>query len=109
MKTHIPSWLWLKFYFDKGLGVTSYAKYLIAIFGLYSIGKDIDINYTIAFGLIYILCCFVIGYLWVRSKLQDAENEIQNRLNPFQREVRAKLSNGKVYNQTRPIKSRCFK
>ena len=90
-KIKIPWWLWLKFYFDKGLGLTNYGKYAVALFGLYSVGKQVNINYTIIFGAIWMLTCVPVGWLWVKYKLQDAENEIQNRLNPFQREMRAKF------------------
>lgn len=78
-------------YFDKGLGLTSYFKYVIALFGLYSIGTNIDIKYTMILGVLYIFSCFVLGFVWIERKLIDYENEINNILNPFQREVREKL------------------
>jgi len=88
---NIPRWLWWKRYFDVGLGLTSYAKYLIAFFGMYSIGEGVNMNYTLILGVVYIISCFIIGKIWVYYKMIDRENEISNILNPFQVEVREKL------------------
>lgn len=88
--------LWIKKYFDVGLGLTNYAKYLIAFFGLYSVGEGISMNITLIIGIAYIIGCFILGFVWIKFKLIDAENEIDNVLNPFQREVRDKL-NGKRF------------
>lgn len=84
-------WLWWKKYFDTGLSKTSYAKYLIGFFGIFSIGKDIDINYTIYLGILYFIFCIILGYYWIKWKLQHQENEIDNIINPFQEEVRKSL------------------
>lgn len=87
----IPRFLWWKRYFDTGLSLTNYVKYVIGLMGLYSVGKDIDINYTLIIGGAYLIFCFILGYFWIKHKMVDYENEINNRLNPFQREVREKL------------------
>lgn len=87
----IPKWLWIKRYFDTGLGLTNYFKYLIAFFSVYSLDKNIPIEWTMLLGFFYLIFCIVLGYYWVHKKLIDAENEINNLLNPFQREVRHKL------------------
>ena len=87
--------LW-KAYFDKGLGVTSYAKYIIALFGFYSYANKIDLNWTILIGFLYATSCVFIGKLWYKFKLIDIENEIQNLFNPFQREMRKRLGRDKL-------------
>lgn len=88
----IPRWLWVKRYFDTGFGLTSYFKYILAASGL--ILKDV--TSIIWIGIAYGLICFILGWAWIRYNLIDAENEINNILNPFQREVRKKL-NGKKF------------
>lgn len=85
------SFLLLKAYFDKGIGLTSYMKYLIAIFGFVSYVEKIDMKILLAVGIIYTIGCFFIGWLWYKYKLIHVENEISNKFNPFQIEVRNAL------------------
>ena len=63
-----------------------YAKFIVLAVGLAG-----DKSFTIMFGLAYGLLCPVVGYFWIRLKYADMENEINNRLNPFQKEVRRNL------------------
>ena len=74
----------LKAYFDKGLGLTSYIKYLIAFFGLASR----EVYYTLYIAFIYAILCFFLGWFWYKYKFIDAENEVGNQFNPFVREMR---------------------
>ena len=87
--------LWIKRYFDTGLGLTNYLKWLIAIFGYYSLAKDLDPIFVISLGILYLLSCILIGWLWIKHKLIEQENEISNILNPFQVEIRKKLKGKK--------------
>jgi hypothetical protein len=87
----IPAFLWLKRYFDTGVGLTSYFKYVVALFGLYSLDKGIPMEWTLLLGVFYIILCFSAGYFWIKYKMTDYEYEISNLLNPFQKEVREKL------------------
>lgn len=78
-----------KAYFDKGFSFLNYLKYPLFLIGMgdvLSSGGDWR-NVAIAAVIIAILC-FVVGkaayyYRWV-----DAEHEVQNRVNPFVREMR---------------------
>lgn len=91
----IPRWLWYKKYFDTGLGLTSYMKYVIALAGFYSFASDIGTEYVVIAGFLYLFSCIIIGYYWIKYKMVDAENEIGNILNPFQREVRRSITTGR--------------
>lgn len=84
----IPKWLWIKKYFDTGLGLTSYVKYLIAIFGFYSFIAKINPKWLIVVGVVYLFSCIFIGYWWIKAKMAEKEAEIGNMLNPFAVEMR---------------------
>ena len=79
--------LW-KAYFDKGFSITNYVKYVIAFIGISSLNTKL----TLIVAAIYGLCCLIIGFVWYKYKIIEVENEVNNKFNPFQREVRAKLS-----------------
>jgi len=72
--------LW-KAYFDKGIGLTNYAKYLIAFFGLASA----NVKNTMIIAIAYALFCFFLGRWWFKSKMVEQEIEVGNRVNPFVR------------------------
>jgi len=76
-----------KAYFDKGWGLTGYIKYIIALFGI----SSLNVKRTLIVGVIYGISCYFLGRIWFKYRLVDTENEIQNRFNPFQKEVREKL------------------
>ena len=78
-----------KSYFDKGLSLTSYIKYLIAFFALGSL----NLKATFIFAFIYALLCFVVGYLWFKKGFVIAEQEVSNKFNLFVKEMR----NRKIY------------
>ena len=80
-----------KAYFDKGWGLTSYMKYVIALFGLYSIGENISMTIMMEIAVVYSIGCYFLGRMWYNYRLIDTENEINNMFNPFQREMREKL------------------
>ena len=83
--------LW-KTYFEKGYGITSYMKYLIAFFGLASQ----NISTTLYLGVGYFFVCIVVGRLWYRYRLVDTEIEIQNQFNPFVHDVRGHIKKQKI-------------
>jgi len=86
--------LW-KYYFDKGFSLTNNLKYLIGLFALYEVVNVKGLRTTIILGSIWALSSFLIGWWWYRKDWNSVEIEIQNRINPFVREMRDKL-NGKI-------------
>lgn len=78
--------LW-KAYLDKGMGLTYYAKYLIALFGI----SSLNVKWTMIIAVVWIFLSFFLGAIWFKKHLIDVENEVQNHFNPFQIEVRNAL------------------
>lgn len=75
----------LKAYFEKGYGLTSYIKWVIAIFGITT-----QAVYTTLIGMvIYGVGCFFIGWIWYKYDFVLAEHEVNNQFNLFQRELRS--------------------
>ena len=75
-----------KAYFDTGMGLTSYAKYLIALFGIASA----DVKSTLIIAGVYALFSYFLGRWWFKSKMRVAEIEVQNQFNLFVKEMRKK-------------------
>ena len=75
--------LW-KAYFEKGYALTSYVKYVIALFGLASQ----DLKITLIAGVIYGFVCFFLGWIWFHYHIVDAEIEVQNQFNLFVKQMR---------------------
>lgn len=76
-----------KRYFDTGLGLTNYAKYFIAFFGLASR----KVLTTLIIGFLYAVFCFFLGWWWLNSDFYKAEVELSNRYNLFVLEMRKKI------------------
>lgn len=76
-----------KSYFDKGYGITSYVKYLIAFFGLASS----NVKTTLTIGIIYAVTCYILGRILYKIGYVEAEAEVGNQYNQFQKEMRKKL------------------
>ena len=74
----------MKTYLDTGWSLTSYVKYALAFFGL----KTMSLNQAIASGVFYMIFCFLLGLAWYKWKFIEANNEVANNFNLFQREVR---------------------
>ena len=80
--------LW-KAYFEKGYALTSYIKYIIALFGL----SSLNVKLTLILGFVYGISCLIIGRVWWVYRLIDEEYEVQNNVNPYVREVRKAIKN----------------
>ena len=76
-----------KRYFDTGLGLTNYIKYLIAFFGLASS----DIKTTLWIALTYGVACYFIGRIWFLYNWPEIDMEISNNYNLFVKEMRRKI------------------
>lgn len=76
-----------KRYFDIGMGITSYVKYLIAFFGLASR----DLRTTLIIGFAYAFFCYFFGMFWVKSGFFKEEQEVSNNYNKFVLEMRKKI------------------
>lgn len=77
--------LW-KAYFDKGMGLTSYLKYAVALFAV-----KFPLKLGIIVGVSYFIFCLILGRVWYYYRIIDTENEIGNIFNPFTRDVRKSL------------------
>ena len=80
-----------KAYFDKGYAMTNYIKYLIAIFGI----SSLNVKITILLGILYFFFSYSFGRWWYKKNYILAENEVNNKFNLFQKEVRSKLKTEK--------------
>ena len=81
--------LW-KAYFEKGYGITSYIKYLIVIFGLYSAFQSQSITITLVLAFVYGISCFFIGWAWYHYGIITSEIEVHNTFDLFVKEMRKK-------------------
>jgi len=75
-----------KAYFEQGLGLTNYIKYLIAFFGIASA----DVKLTMIIAVVYGIGSYILGRWWFKSKMKIAEAEVGNQFNLFVKEMRKK-------------------
>ena len=75
-----------KAYFDNGLALTGYVKYLIAFFGLASSNTKL----TIIFAVVYAFACYFLGRIWINWGWAEENTEVSNRFNKFVKEMRKK-------------------
>jgi len=87
-KTKYTIVLW-KGYFDKGISLTNYFKYFIALYAL----ATQDLKNTLIFGVAYAFFCLALGIWWYKSDFIKAELEVSNRFNIFVEEMRAIIAN----------------
>ncbi len=76
-----------KYYFDKGYNVSKYLLYMIGLFGLASN----DVRTTMWIAIFYTIGCYILGRHWVRYKWAAAAHEVDNRINPFVKEMRRSI------------------
>lgn len=76
-----------KAYFDKGWAVSNYLKYPLLLAGF----AIPNIKAIIWVAFIYALACYILGWWWYNYGMTDAETEINNRFNPFVKEMRKEI------------------
>ncbi len=68
----------------------SLPKYILALVGggsmLLTMGKSTPL--VVLGGIGFGIFCFIIGFVWYKSGAMDSEIEINNKVNPFIREMR---------------------
>jgi len=86
-----------KTYFDTGYGITSIVKYLIGLLGFGNILVGGQFSTLVYAGFGYVIFCYIFGLMWYKWGFIWAQNEVGNRWNLFQKEVRETIKNGKVF------------
>jgi len=83
--------LW-KAYFEKGYSFLSYPKWVLAIFG---VGQVVNKNYwsIVLYAFIFAFGCLLVGKWCYWSGFTSAELEVNNKINPFVKEMR----NSKIF------------
>lgn len=66
------------------MGLTVYFKTILLLFGILTL----NVKWTIVIGICWAMNSFMIGWLWYKFKLTDAEHEVQNNVNPFVKQMR---------------------
>jgi len=79
-------------YFNCGWGILNQLKYVIALIGFATMSWRI----MTILGIIYGIGCYVLGYLYYKYKWASAETEVINRINPFVKEMREEIKNGRA-------------
>jgi len=85
-----------KAYFEKGMSLTNFFKYFIALIGVTNYVLVDNVNITIFLVIFYFIFCYFLGWAWVNKGFYIAEQEVSNQFNLFQRQVRKALSKRKI-------------
>ena len=85
-----------KGYFEKGLSITNFFKYFIALFGVTNYAYVSNVNLTIILLFGYLVGCYFLGWLWFNRGFFQAEIEVSNQFNLFVEEMRKANGKGKI-------------
>jgi len=77
-----------KAYFEKGLGITNYFKYLIILAGVAEGLATKSVKLTFILAIIYGVGCYFLGWAWYRFGWYEQEIEVGNQFNIFVKETR---------------------
>ena len=75
-------------YFNKGFTLLNYFKYLLAILGVGAAMVKTPIYLISLVAASYAFLCYFLGWLWINKGWLDAENDVQNKFNPFVKDMR---------------------
>jgi len=89
--------LLLKKYFDQGMAITNYLTKVLMVVGIGAAIQKYSLVGIMIVSFCYALGAFLLGYCYIKFRFLDRENEIENRINPFQRQVRESLNIRKVF------------
>jgi len=78
-----------KAYFEKGESIIAYVKWII----LFNAVIFTDTLSTGIYVVLYVGVAYVVGRLWFKWNFMEAENEVNNLVNKFMKEVRKDLLN----------------
>ena len=81
----------IKRWFDIGYGISSWFKYIVVLVGFDAVMKQVDMKWILLGGVIYALACFLVGYLWIKLGILEAEQEVSNVYNLFVKQMRRKV------------------
>ena len=83
--------LW-KTYIMTGYSLTQLFKYAIMVFGLWNMtGEERSLMLLSLIGFAYIIFCFILGWIWFKFELVNAEIEISNQYNPLAKQLRGRF------------------
>ncbi len=71
-----------KRYFDTGLGLTNYVKYGLGLLAIDGIFRR-NLTITIITAIVYLILCYVLGFLYIKYKWYEQDQEISNNNNLF--------------------------
>ena len=83
--------LW-KAYFDKGFGIFNYLKYPLFLIGLGDvIATGGDWKRVAIVSILLAVFCLIAGRYMYKSGYASAEHEVQNKINPFVKQMRERF------------------
>ena len=78
-----------KSYVGDGKAVIGFLWGFIALFGIASQ----NVKVTLILGVVFHILCYFFGRYWYNHGWKSAEQEVNNRINPFVREMRSHVKN----------------
>ena len=74
-----------------GYSLTQIFKYFLVLLIGWEMTGTRNLNIIIFYGLLYMIICFILGYVWYYFELVNAEAEIVNQYNPLAKQLRGKF------------------